>query len=357
MNSLCRKAAEILPFAIIGLAIASTSAAAQPGNNDAATPAAVSQFQAMPRGAVPPADLEARVSKEKALAQATGFLMRANGIAPGPRPACRPEMAQFDWRSFGKVTAPARKQKCGDCWAFAAVAAYESSYLIENQETVSTTNLHASEQQALDCADARYDCGGGWHDAVLNYFKSPGEVPDKAYAYTATKGQCKTVSARPYIADSSGPVDGANIPSDALLKTAICEHGPIVAAVDSKDWDRRLPNGDYVYSRKNPNWLADYPNGVFAGRLSKPNLTMANFVSGDIDHEVLIVGWDDTLRAWIIKNSWGPDWGDGGYMKLSYGHNNLGFNASWVQARSVRNQFSAKLLNQLESLKYAFENQ
>jgi cathepsin L len=50
-------------------------------------------------------------------------------------------------------------------------------------------------------------------------------------------------------------------------------------------------------------------------------------------HEVLIVGWDDGIGehgVWIIKNSWGTGWGDGGYMLLPYGCNNIGFGASWV---------------------------
>jgi C1A family cysteine protease len=72
---------------------------------------------------------------------------------------------------------------------------------------------------------------------------------------------------------------------------------------------------------------ADFPNGVFNGQPSDNK-------NRQIDHVVVIVGWDDSQGpgVWIIKNSWGPYWGDGGYMKLPYGCNNIGFGASWVTA-------------------------
>ena len=56
-----------------------------------------------------------------------------------------------------------------------------------------------------------------------------------------------------------------------------------------------------------------------------------------INHAVLLIGWDDAQGAWIIKNSWGIDWGStagfgnvGGYGYVQYEQNNIGYAAAWV---------------------------
>jgi cathepsin L len=55
-------------------------------------------------------------------------------------------------------------------------------------------------------------------------------------------------------------------------------------------------------------------------------------VSGqkDVNHAVTIVGWDDNKRAYLVENSWGPRWGDKGFIWVEYGCNNIGYGASWV---------------------------
>ena len=49
-----------------------------------------------------------------------------------------------------------------------------------------------------------------------------------------------------------------------------------------------------------------------------------------IDHAVLIVGWYEPYQAWLIKNSWGPTWGFGGYAWVKYNNCNIGFYNYWV---------------------------
>ena len=40
-----------------------------------------------------------------------------------------------------------------------------------------------------------------------------------------------------------------------------------------------------------------------------------------LDHGVLVVGF--TADAYIVKNSWGPTWGDKGYIQMKRGVKNL----------------------------------
>src|SRR5262249_55871710 len=158
-----------------------------------------------------------------------------------------------------------------------------------------------------DCASRFYSCDGGWHDKVLDMFVDPSDSERKVYPYTAAKSACDNSRPLKYQADVWGYVKGANIPSDDELKKALCEHGPLVVAVSADGWEAYRKTDDN--GNPNPAWT-NYKNGVFTGKPSKSGLTMKNLKTGDIDHDVLIVGWDDDIKAWIIKNSWGSKWGD-----------------------------------------------
>jgi hypothetical protein len=104
------------------------------------------------------------------------------------------------------------------------------------------------------------------------------------------------------------------MPEPAQLKAALLAHGPMAVAVIA------TPKFD------------DYKGGVFV----EPNPENPKNVKHN--HEVLLVGWDDTRGAhgaWKIKNTWGSKWGEQGFMWIEYGSNNIGINAVWVQAVSM----------------------
>lgn len=153
-----------------------------------------------------------------------------------------------------------------------------------------------------------------------------------------------------YVRDNDMP-DSFFVASDVALKNAILRYGPVASAVLTsspdpkyKGWDsyfKRYENGD-----ANPDWSKEFPNGVFGG------IPSARLKPDQIDHEILIVGWDDKLGdhgCWIIKNSWGTNWGDEGYIKLPYQTNNIGFGASWITAvpNTVTPAFVTKALKDI----------
>ena len=72
-----------------------------------------------------------------------------------------------NWKSKGKVTSVKNQGSCGSCWAFATVAAIESSRLIE-------TNVRSdlSEQHLVDCVYDRSGCRGGWMSTAMRYIIS-----------------------------------------------------------------------------------------------------------------------------------------------------------------------------------------
>jgi hypothetical protein len=71
--------------------------------------------------------------------------------------------------------------------------------------------------------------------------------------------------------------------------------------------------------------FSSYHGGVFTGSIAH-----------DINHLVVLVGWDDNQGSdgiWYLRNSWGTMWGEQGYMRIERGRNAVGWNATWVDYR------------------------
>ena len=226
------------------------------------------------------------------------------------RIGCVANRKSFDWRNHGKVT-PVKEQHCGNCWAFAAVGAYESSYLIRNN-----ASRDASEQYINDCAlaDGGADagsCNGGLAVKALQHMVREGEgnTHETAVPYTGTNKGC-TNPTTPLDAIAWGFVNPAvDHPTRAQIKAALCTYGPLTTRL-------RVVSGN----------LFSYSGGVY-------NETVASDSSGG-GHAVVIVGWDDNKGAWLIKNSWGTDWGIGGFGWLAYNSNRIGRHSAWIKAAS-----------------------
>lgn len=113
---------------------------------------------------------------------------------------------------------------------------------------------------------------------------------------------CKSSCAHPYKIDSWGYVGSANgVPSVDAIKTAIYQYGPVAVAVAADSY------------------FQSYTGGVF-NRNS----------SSQVNHAVVLVGWDDSQQCWILRNSWGSGWGESGYMRIKYGVNQVGYGATYV---------------------------
>jgi C1A family cysteine protease len=253
--------------------------------------------------------------------------------------------AKFDWRTLNKVTRVKNQGwSCGSCYIFAALAAYESAYLIANNSD-DPNSIEVSEQELLDCGFAESNCvTGGWHEYIFVYLQTLGAVASKTYPYNSDSPQrgvyCNANwNTRPYYLQNWGYVSGfAMMPSVQSLKTAVIEKGPVACGVNAVTLNNNGDNAAYAWE--------NYTGGVLNSVPSKGDGT-------DVNHEVVIVGWDDTLQGsgvlpgvWIVKNSWGS-WPcvagqqcslplkDQGYVYIPYGRNSIGFGASWVAAWST----------------------
>lgn len=195
----------------------------------------------------------------------------------------------FNWRDKGKMTAIRNQGSCGSCWAFATVGAYEAN--IKIRQGVSTD---LSEQQLVSCDGSQYGCNGGWE--AWNYIKNNGGLATESrYPYTASDSSCKSSSSVTYPIESSWKI--SNTVND--LKTAIYKYGAVYTTVCCDSY------------------FQNYRSGIFN-----------NTSSGGNNHAVIICGWDDSKGAWLMRNSWGTNWGENGYMWIKYGANGIGKSAS-----------------------------
>lgn len=229
-----------------------------------------------------------------------------------------PGAVAFTWVQRNKVTPVKYQGICGSCWAFTSVAVVEANYLIRRN-----MNLDLSEQHILDCAEApdpayggsvksrAGTCQGGWYGPVFEYLRTNSAALESRIPYKYREATCLPAGATQYKIIAWGYVrSDAGIPSVEEMKQALCKYGPIAACV------------------KVTPALQAYRSGIF-------DEFAPCYGEQDINHAITIVGWDDRKKAYLVKNSWGTQWGENGYFWIRYGCNNIGYGAAWVVVSSM----------------------
>ena len=298
-----------------------------------------------------PANLRTRLVAERTHLQARGArftisatevfglpVRRVTGARPesgytAVRPTIRPKpagplakQAVFNPLSSGAFIPIRFQGACGSCYSFALIACAEISLFRKYQKA---TDL--SEQQIL-CNEAFGNCeSGGVCIATANWLVTK-SVPlayewQTKYRSTGTSSGHETASCGPVTSGVSKlravsygvvPVEaGLQVPWDADLKEAIAEHGAVAAGI----WMDSL-----VFAS---NFLP-YSGGVYSDE--PVTGAPADYKPVRAGHKLVIIGWDDRLGAWLVRNSWGTSWGEDGYGWIKYGTAEIGRDAVWLEA-------------------------
>lgn len=231
---------------------------------------------------------------------------------------CGANMSSWDWRTQGKVS-PVRLQECGDCWAFAATGQIESAMLMSGW---SLADL--AEQHMLDCSGAG-NCSGGRRWDALPWAVGTLVAKEPAYPYAGgAQGTCNTGVTGSNQLLASGWVDSSgDVATTPVLKSAICVFGPISVSIYASPA------------------FQSYTSGVFN----------ENNNGNGTNHAVLLIGWDDSRQAWLVKNSWGTGWGDNGYAWVKYKSNNIGRWPMWAKAPSPKLKINPAILSAIGDVK------
>ncbi|KAG3109951.1 hypothetical protein PI125_g10477 [Phytophthora idaei] len=197
-----------------------------------------------------------------------------------------------DWSKSPCVNPPGLQGQCGSCWAFASLGALEAAQCIANGDKKAP---EYSEQQLVSCDTKDFGCNGGAPVYAMQYLRDNGICTKSSYPYTSVEGGTAAACTRTCTPVKSGITGIAHLKSgDESALLGALKKQPVVVSVISN----------------NPAWK-QYRSGV---------ITSCN--TATVDHAVLAVGYDATTIK--IKNSWGTDWGEDGFVRISRSPQGMG---------------------------------
>ncbi|KAF4661988.1 hypothetical protein FOL47_006471 [Perkinsus chesapeaki] len=199
-----------------------------------------------------------------------------------------------DWREKGYVTPVKNQGHCGSCWAFSTTGALEG---LNKNMTGKLVSL--SEQELLDCSRplGNQGCKGGLMDKAFDYVELNGLESEDDYKYTGVDfSTCQSDKEKDVVKAHTISFQDVQPNSASSLLAALADNGPVSVCVDASD---------AVFQH--------YESGVITSGCGTR-----------LDHGVLAVGYRrtaqnsrDNVPYFIVKNSWGDDWGDRGYLKIA----------------------------------------
>lgn len=195
------------------------------------------------------------------------------------------EEVDIDWRKEKVVTPVKNQAMCGSCWAFSTTGSMEAFLAQKSGKLVSL-----SEQQLVDCSSdqGNMGCNGGLMTSAYDYIAQNGLETEQDYPYKGRDMICK-----------ADPKKSTNIVSkyqildqaDVTQLTEFLKKGPVSVALEVQ-YDFQAYSGG-VYRSEDPE------------------------CGSGLNHGVLLVG--QKKNYYIVKNSWGGDWGEEGFIRMEIG--------------------------------------
>jgi C1A family cysteine protease len=197
----------------------------------------------------------------------------------------------INWVQMGAVTPIKNQGSCGSCWAFSTTGALEGARFLKTGELVAL-----SEQNLLDCDHVDLACNGGLMDNAFKFDeKSGGLCSEQDYPYEAKRN------------DVCNPSNCTDVPGSIVSTFIDVPPGNVTAlisAIAMQPISIAIEASQFVFQF--------YKSGVINDDSCGSR--------GSIDHGVLAVGYGTDLETqvpyFLVKNSWGPEWGASGYVKI-----------------------------------------
>ena len=256
-----------------------------------------------------PAFLEFQAQSTEILARRTVESAYPLGWRPGPVdlshlriPTRTPKAltkafdASYDLRTQGKLTAVKNQNPYGTCWAHATCASLESALL-----TGETNDFSENNMVNLHGFDWGFDDGGNANLSMAYLTRWDGPVNESDDPYPDEGGSTGFETVRKHVQQVYLIPPKTSATGNDAIKQALLNYGALYV--------NYYHNDTYYNSTYNSYYYSGASNG---------------------NHAVAIVGWNDNYSAsqfnstpagngaYIVRNSWGTSWGDGGYFYVSY---------------------------------------
>jgi len=226
----------------------------------------------------------------------------------------------WDWRNVGGVNyipSPRKQGDCGSCYIFSSMSGLEARLRIQ---TLNQDQTLFSKQYVVSCNPYTEGCEGGYPILVGKFLNEFDILPETCFPYHARNVDCNlrcnnqgnkrryTVSKYGYLGGFYGGT------TEEMMMKEIRAHGPMPGNILVPFNFSYYKSGVYMFQHKvNRN----------NGKISKISLMDRNLDWQKVEHSVLIVGWGEEkgVKYWICLNTWGTQFGEGGFFKILRGEN------------------------------------
>jgi hypothetical protein len=184
---------------------------------------------------------------------------------------------------------PRNQGSCGSCWAFAATGNVEAILSLANG---GANKAYLSPQQMVDCDKRNGACKGGFPPQAFDYFIQNGVTRESNYPYKNFQQTCNSglIINPARIRSYEGCMNKDCVQGDAFYN--MLKKGPVTVGLDANSRD-----------------FQSYQSGIMnTTTCTEPN------------HAVIAAGYGvyNGIGYWIIRNSWGPTWGQKGHVFVAH---------------------------------------
>jgi C1A family cysteine protease len=205
------------------------------------------------------------------------------------------------------LTAVRNQGSCGACWVFATYGSFEGHL---KQTLAEVQDFSEDNLKHLHGFDAG-PCDGGnieFSTAYLSRYQGPVSEADDPYDQSPTSAYCTDCDPARYVDNVVFLPVRADTSDNDYIKQAVLDYGGLHTTLYWSDGYYNTTYKTYYYAGSGTN------------------------------HAVVIVGWDDDkyvpqapggqqYGAFIVRNSWGSGWGEGGYFYVSYYDQSIAFSS------------------------------
>jgi len=225
----------------------------------------------------------------------------------------------WDWRNVGgeSYVPPVRSQgSCGSCYVFSTMTSLESRLRVQTNNKDQTL---LSKQFPLACNFYSEGCDGGYPVLVSKFLQEFEAVPESCFEYTESTNKCSNVCdyskfKKKYTVSKWGYLGGVyGKTSEADIMKELRARGPMPGNI--------LVHWSFHY----------YKQGIFStqtlrkntGEISKLTMLDTGRTWAKVEHSITLVGYgeENGIKYWIGMNTWGENWGEGGFFRILRGTN------------------------------------